>query len=105
MTEVSVNAGVCGFRTPIKLDSEDMQNVEIKLETECPNLKPFAEELKELDGFAEAFAKLGDSEVYQLSRKYCKHPGCPIPCAIIKGIEVECGLALTKDVEIKINKV
>lgn len=104
MTEVSVNAGICGFHTIIRLDSEDMQTVEIKLETECPNLKPLAEELKEVDGFTEAFAKLGDSEIYQMCRKYCKHPGCPIPCAIIKGIEVACGLALPKDVEIKINK-
>jgi hypothetical protein len=102
MAEVKVNAGVCGFVTTIKVESEDMQTAAIEIHTSCPNLKPLEQELKEVDGFEVCFSKIGDSVVYELANKYCKHPGCPVPAAIIKGIEVACGLALPKDAEIKI---
>jgi hypothetical protein len=104
MVEVKVNPGICGLNTVIKVDSEDMQNAVIEIVTECPNIKPMEQELKEADGYEECFARLGDSMVYQLANKYCKHSACPVPSAIIKGIEVACGLALPKDVDIKISK-
>lgn len=104
MTEVKVNPGVCGFVTCIKVDSEDMQNATIEIITDCPNIKPMAQELKEVDGYEECFSKFGESKVYELANKYCKHAACPVPTAIIKGIEVACGLALPRDVEIKLNK-
>lgn len=104
MVEVKVNPGVCGLNTVIKVDSEDMQNAVIEIVTECPNIKPMEQELKEVDGYEECFAKLGESKVYELAKKYCKHAACPVPSAIIKGIEVACGLALPKDVDFKISK-
>jgi hypothetical protein len=105
MIEVKVNPGVCGFITTIKVSSEDMQTAVIEISTDCPNIKPLEQELTEADGFEECFSKLGDSKVYELARKYCKHAACPVPSAIIKGIEAACGLALPKDVEIRISKV
>lgn len=105
MVEVKVNPGVCGLKTVIKVSSEDMQNAVIEIVTECPNIAPMAQELKEVDGYEECFSKLGDSRVYELAKKYCKHAACPVPSAIIKGIEVACGLALPKDVDIKISNV
>ena len=105
MVEVKVNAGVCGFKTIINVNSKDMQNAEVKIQTECPNLKGLEKELTEVNTFEECFTKIGgDSTVFDLAKKSCKHPGCPVPPAIIKGIEVECGLALPKDVEIEIRK-
>jgi hypothetical protein len=64
-----------------------------------------SQELKEVDAFEEYFSKFGNSKVYELAKKFCKHPACPVPSAIIKGIEVACGLALPKDVEITISKI
>lgn len=104
MVEVNVNAGVCGFNTIIKVDSEDEQNAVIEIITECPNIKPMEQELKEVDGYKECFSKLGDSYIYELARKYCKHAACPVPSAIIKGVEVACGLALPRDASIRILK-
>ncbi len=105
MVEVNVNPGVCGLKTVIKIDSEDMQNALIEICTDCPNIKPMEQELKEADGYEECFSKLGDSKIYRLANKYCKHAACPVPSAIIKGIEVACGLALPRDATIKIAKV
>jgi hypothetical protein len=104
LTEVKVNAGVCGFCTIVKVKSDDMQTAVLEISTECPNLKPLEAELKEVDGFEVCFSKLGDSTVYKLAKKYCKHAACPVPSAIQKGIEVACGLALPRDVEIHISK-
>ncbi len=104
MVEVNVDPGVCGLKTVIKVESDDMQNAKVEIKTQCPNLKPMEQEIKEIDAFEECFAKLGDSKVYECAKKYCKHPGCPVPSAIIKGIEVACGLALPKDVHFKITK-
>lgn len=96
MVEVKVNPGICSLKSIIKVNSEDMQNVLIEIITDCPNIKPLEQELKEVDGLEECFSKLGESKVYELGKKYCKHPGCPVPSAVIKGIEVACGLALIR---------
>lgn len=105
MSEVRVNPGICGFETVIYVSSDDMQNAEVTIKTQCPNIKPMEQELKKVDAFRECFTEIGgDSEVFNLARKYCKHPACPIPSAIIKAIEVECELALPKDVIMEIKK-
>lgn len=44
MAEVEVNPGVCGFKTIVKVHSEDMQNASIEILTECPNIKPMEQE-------------------------------------------------------------
>ncbi|MGE4284084.1 MAG: hypothetical protein AB7G87_10230 [Clostridia bacterium] len=104
MVEVKVNPGVCGLNSIINIESEDMQNVELHIQSDCPYIQKMAEELKELDGFNECFAKVGDGQVYQAANKHCKHAACPVPAAIIKGIEVACELALPRNVEISISK-
>lgn len=104
MATVKINAGICGFQTLIKVTPNDAGNVKVCMETECPNLKPMAEELHEVNPYNECFAQIGESSVFQLARKYCKHAACPVPTGIIKGIEVEGKLALPKNVEIQIEK-
>ena len=104
MVEVKVNPGICGLCSTIKCDSDDMQEVKVDFATDCPSLKPLEQELDTVDGYEICFAKLGDGPIYALGHQYCKHPGCPVPAALIKGIEVACGLALPKDAEITIEK-
>ena len=104
MATVEVDAGVCGFVSSVKVTPIDRKTVAIEFRTACPNLKPLEEELQQATGFKECFAKVGDSGIYETFRKYCKHPACPVPLAVIKGIEVASGLALPRDVDIKISK-
>ena len=105
MIKVTVDPGICGLHTQINVASEDGQNALISIHTECPNLKPLEDELKQADGFSECFGSMCDTQVYALANKYCKHTACPVPSAIIKGIEAACGLALPKDAAIVITKV
>jgi hypothetical protein len=102
MTKVRVNPGVCGLSTEITATSEDGQMADIDIQTDCPHIKAFGEALQSVDGYAECFGKMCDSAIYQAAQQHCKHPACPVPCAVLKGVEAACGLALPRDVEIKI---
>lgn len=105
MVRVELNPGVCGLKTIIEVTSDDMQMAKVKIDTECANIKQMAAELDEIDAFEACLSKVGDSDVFELARKYCKHPSCAIVSAILKGVEVECGLALQQEASISVSKV
>lgn len=105
MVKVIVEPGVCGFKTEISVSSEDMQYASVKINTGCPNFKGINDELKEIDAYRVCFSKMGESDIYDIVKKYCPHAACPIPTGIIKGIEVACNLALPKDVHMSIEKI
>jgi hypothetical protein len=102
MTIVDVNPGVCGLKSKIIAKSEDMQMVKLDIQSDCPHISQMNKELEEVDGFIECFSKFGDSRVYEIAKKYCRHPVCPVPGAILKGIEASIGLALPREVVINI---
>ncbi len=104
MIDVKVHPGICGLKSEMTFDTDDMQTVTIDFKTDCPNLKPLVEELKEADGYEVSFSRFGEDPISALGNKYCKHPGCPVIAAIIKGIEAASGLALPKNAEIMIEK-
>lgn len=45
-----------------------------------------------------------DSYIYKAASTKLKDSDCPVPCAVIKAIQVELGGAIPKDVSIKISK-
>ena len=104
MATINVNPGVCGLKTTVTVTSEDMQTARVQIETECPAVKEMEPKLQDIDAYAECFSRFGDSRVYGAANAHCKHVACPVPSAILKGIEVACSLALPRDVEISIKK-
>jgi len=104
MARVSVDPGICGLKSVATALSEDGQTCEVSVETECEAIRAFAEELGSLDGFAAAFSKFEENPVYIAAGKHCKHAACPVPSAVIKAVEVACGLALPKNVEFLVEK-
>lgn len=100
MNSVNINPGICGLTSKIIIETEDMQEVNIKIESQCPHIMEMAKEIQAIDGFVECFTRFQDSRVYNAAFKYCKHVACPVPSGIIKGIEIACGLALPKTVRI-----
>jgi hypothetical protein len=104
MATIQVNPGVCGLVTSVTVTSEDMQMATVRIESECPAVKAMEPELQDIDGYVECFSRFSDSRVYGAANAHCKHVACPVPSAIIKGIEVACGLALPKDVGFGISK-
>ena len=104
MSTAVVKPGVCGLESKIIVNSNDGSTLDIKIESACPHIKKMEEELQDLNGMGECFSKFSTSKVYELADKYCKHLACPVPTGIVKAIEVASGLALPRDVEIKITK-
>ncbi len=104
MTEVTVHPGICGLKTTIQIDVDDTQNASITILSECSGVKQMEKELKDIDCMKECFSKFETSKIYQAAANHCSHVSCPVPMAIIKGLEVACGFALPKDVSIHIQK-
>ncbi len=104
VVEVQVDPGICGLKSSITVESSDMMSAKVSIESDCPDIRQIGEHIQEIDSMKDVFAKLGDSSVYKLGKEFCSHGTCPVPGAILKGVEAACGLALPKDVHIHIEK-
>ncbi len=95
MINATINAGICGFVTTVSADSEDMQNVTLRIESDCDNIKRIAKELSQVDGYAEIGAGF-DGVIQKVVRDNIKGccAGCVVPCGIFKAMQVAAGLAL-----------
>ena len=102
MTKTVIDAGVCGFKTIIKAESSDGQNVNLEIESGCQDIMKMSESLNQVDAYGAAFGKMTDSPVYKLAAEYCSHAACPVPMGIIKTLEAACSLALPKNVSVTI---
>lgn len=78
----------------------------VSLESECSAIERLGEALADqtVDPFREITFRGKGPLAYELAFKYCSHGACPVPSGIIKAVEVETGLALPKDVTIKLSK-
>jgi hypothetical protein len=104
MAKVTVVAGVCGFVTKIEALLDDSQKVKLSIESDCPHVMDLAEEYPESEGMMEVFLPFGEAPLFKAAKKTLKHSTCPVPSAIMKGIEVTCGLALPRDVTIQVER-
>lgn len=104
MAKVEVNSGACGLKTTLIITPMEKRKLKVEIESECPQVKAMEEELAELNDVTECFAKYSQSTVYQVAEKHIKHLACPVPMAIIKGMEVTSGFAVAKDVNLHIEK-
>ncbi len=103
---VVVDGGICGFQTRIHAESDDTQNVTFKITSACEKVRKFGEVLQAkgpVDGYAEIGA---GAEGVVLSTSIAILKGCCAGCAVhagaFKAMQVAAGVALPKDVTIKI---
>ncbi len=104
MAKVTVNAGICGYKSIITTEKNSQGTLDICFKTGCPNYKPLEESLTQVNPMTCLFAKIGEGEIYETFRAVCPHASCPVPSAVMKAIEVGYGFALVKDVEMKMEK-
>lgn len=102
MATVTIQPGICRLDTTITAVSDEEQQVTLTTVTACPHIRAMADAIPTVDGYAEAFGKLGDGEIYQAAHEHCKHPACPVPSGFVKAVEVACSLALPCDVHMTI---
>lgn len=104
---VVVDSGICGFQTRIHAESDDSQNVTLKIASACEKVCKFGEALTAkgpVDGYAEIGAGAG-GVVLTTSNEVLKGgcAGCAVHAGAFKAMQVAAGVALPKDVIIKIS--
>ncbi|MFZ5650468.1 MAG: DUF6951 family protein [Bacillota bacterium] len=99
---VEINSGICGFTTRVNVRKTDQRTVEVLIETDCPNIKKVTGGKKAFKPLRELFCKLHETETYIALLNGVSHPACLVPAGVLKGIEVESGLALPKDSYIRV---
>ncbi len=102
MAKVKIDAGICGFHTTVESKGLENYRVKLTIESDCPDIRNLAENLKEVEAFNEISFRKGIPETLQKGQEYCAHASCPVPVGIIKAIEVAAGLALPKNALIEI---
>ena len=104
---VVVEAGICGFQTRICAHSDDSQNVAFKIASGCEKARKFGEALT-AKGPVDGYAEIGsgcDGVVLTAGRETLKGccAACAVPVAAFKAMQVAAGVALPKDVALKIS--
>ncbi len=99
MTKVRVFSGTCGFSTEVIVEKREEKRINIKITSECEMVMAMRDEVSSLDMMS-VFTGFMDNPVYRSASRHLKHVTCPVPCSILKAVEVERGLALPKDVSI-----
>ena len=104
MAKAHINAGICGFGTTVETTANPGYKVAVSIDSECPAIQKLAENLTEVNALGEISFRRGMPETLQKGIDHCTHAACPVPVGVLKAIEVAAGLALPKDVSIKIEK-
>lgn len=100
MTKVIIHPGICGFDAYIEAKTSG-SIVKLLIESECEDVKNLARVLTEISKEDWMNTKGFANKIFEFVARYTRHLSCPILCAILKAIEVELGMALKKNVEIK----
>lgn len=102
MAKAIIDAGICGEETTVTATKKDGYLVELEFESTCPFIQKMAAELTEVDALKEISFQQGLPESIQKGIDHCAHAACPVPIGTVKTIEVEAGLALPKDILIRL---
>ena len=105
---VEIDAGICGFQTRAEASSEDSQNVTFNIETTCEKIRHLAELIEE-NGALDAYQEIGssgDSVLMSVTSETLTGccAGCAVPAGLFKAMQVAAGLALPKDIAIRLSK-
>ncbi len=103
MATAEIEAGVCGMTTTVRTKA-DGAVVRIEIESDCAHIVKLAAALTEVEPFREISFRGQEPLTLEKAREHCAHAACPVPTGILKAIEVEAGLALPKDVTIRVGR-
>lgn len=102
MAQLDVKSGVCGFQTRIQATADDNYDVQLQISSDCALIGKLAQVLTQVSAFHEVGSPISETDTYQAA-SHCKlHAACPVPCGILKAVEVAAGLALPVDVQITV---
>ncbi len=105
MTKVKVMAGACGFTSVVKAEKTNKMRVKVEIISACEYLRSMNPDMVDIDCSKGVLVQMCESFIYKLASQKLKGTDCPVPCAIIKAIQVELDGAIARDVTIKIQKM
>ncbi len=108
VAKVEISAGVCGFQTTARVESSDEQMVVFHIESDCEKIDGLAGQLfnsGSLDAYEEISAQ-GQSRLLALARERLSGccAACAVPIGLFKAMQVAAGLALPREVVIRLEK-
>jgi hypothetical protein len=103
MARVVVQPGACGLKCTVEVKKMGDRRFRVAVGSECEMVRKLGEELGDLE-MMDAFKKVLDNPVYRKGSACLRHVSCPVPCAVLKALEVEAGLAVPKEVSIRFLK-
>jgi hypothetical protein len=101
---VEVLPGVCGFKSRIVANGDEMYNVTLEITGDCEHIRQLAQQVPQVAGFKELRLPISENAIYRAAAQCKTHAACPVPSAILKAIEVALGMALPADVHMSIRK-
>jgi hypothetical protein len=106
--KAEIDAGVCGFKTVAVATCDDDQHVGIEVHSGCEKVRMMGAALKDkgpVDAYQE-ISPAADSIVLGVAREALKGccAGCAAPAGLFKAMQIAAGLALPKDIGIKLSK-
>ena len=101
---VKVDPGVCGFPCTVVARPSGKKSAAIEiLECGCTMVQKMSESLSEIS-LNDLFIPVTRHPVMTAAEKSKCHLACPVPAAVFKAAEVALGMAVPKDVILKIEK-
>ena len=101
MTHVIVEPGVCGLTADIKVESVDMGEVTIAVETKCKMITDLVEGLDQPVDVFEVLGLSGDDPLLETARMGTRiHAACPTVAGIAKAVEAAAQMALPRNASI-----
>lgn len=100
--KVTVDAGVCKMNTVIvaKMNDDGTMNLEVK--SDCSYVTEMAKNIQTVDPFNIIMVSICETDIYKSANESIPHAACPVPCGLIKAIEVASGLGLKKSATIDV---
>lgn len=100
-----VDPGVCRFKAKIECWMEEGR-LRCSIDSGCKHVQDFAHALEQeqfemMDAMRMPFS---ENKIYIIGGKMLKHSTCPLPMAVLKGMEVAAGLGLKRDVLVSFDK-
>ena len=99
---VTVDAGVCKMKTVIHAVQQDDMMIRLDIESDCHNILKMSWRIKPVNPYTEVESKICESDIYRWANEVLPHAACPVPCGMIKAIEVAGDLGIKRDVIIKV---
>ena len=94
---LTVDSGICGFRSVIEARKQGGDSVSITIESECEQICQLNNILGSM-ALTDIFMAAVRNPVFARAQEARCHATCPVPVAILKSAEVELGMALPRDI-------